>query len=128
MARHLSGLRILIVEDEPLLAWELEVALAEAGAIVIGPASTLAIGCALAQQEDLAAAVLDVQLGHEQSGPIAEALYEQGVPFLFHTGNAGWQERADVWAAPVVTKPTNPDTIVAHVFQLVRQNDVCGQL
>lgn len=122
MALHLTGLRILLVEDETLLAWELEMALMEAGAIVIGPAKTLSIGCALAQQEDLAAAILDMQLGDEQSGPIAEALYEQGVPFVLHTGNMGANELAEFWAAPVVTKPSTPDIIIAHVANLVRQD------
>jgi DNA-binding response OmpR family regulator len=128
MARHLTGLRILLVEDEPLLAWELEAALIEAGATVIGPATTLAIGCALAQQEDLAAAVLDVQLGKEQSDPIAEALHEQGVPFVFHTGNVGAKELAEFWSAPVITKPSTPDVVVAHVAQLVRSADVPARL
>ena len=128
MARHLTGLRILLVEDEPLLAWELEAALIEAGATVVGPAKTLAIGCALAQQEDLAAAVLDVQLGREQSGPIAEALYEQGVPFVFHTGNVGADKLAELWAAPVVTKPSTPEIIIAYVTKLVRPDGVPARL
>jgi DNA-binding response OmpR family regulator len=115
----LKGMRILIVEDEPLLAWELELALADAGATVVGPARTLSIGCALAQQEDLAAAILDMRLGEEDSSPIAAALYEQGVPFVFHTGHGTRQEFAAQWSAPVITKPSHPEAVVAKVAWLV---------
>ena len=123
----LKGMRILVVEDEPLLAWELELALADAGATVIGPARTLSIGCALAQQEDLTAAVLDVRLGKEDSAPIAAALYEQGVPFLFHTGHGSRFELGQQWAAPVISKPSNPDAVVATVANLVAPPARCGR-
>ena len=49
MESSLSGLRVLLVEDEPLLAWELELALAAAGAVVVGPGSTLKMSFALAR-------------------------------------------------------------------------------
>lgn len=118
LTSSLSGLRILLVEDEPLLAWELELALAAAGAIVIGPASTLRSGFRLALEDGIAAAVLDCRLGNEESGPLAEWLYEREIPFLIHTGhgkpgNAAWG------SAPVVRKPANPDRIVQVLASLV---------
>lgn len=120
MNTSLSGLRILLVEDEPLLAWELELAFAAAGAIVVGPASSLRAGCALAEEEGLAAAVLDYRLGHEEVGPLAALLQDRGIPFVIHTGHATSTETA--WAAaPVVRKPANPETIVQLVCKLVRQ-------
>lgn len=119
MAPALSGLRILLVEDEPLLAWELELALAAAGAIVIGPASTLGRGFTLAMEDGLAAVVLDCRLGHEESDPLAKWLCERDIPFVVHTGhgrpgNAAWG------AAPVVRKPANPDRVIQVLASLVR--------
>ena len=121
-------MRILLVEDEPLLAWDLEVALLAAGATVVGPANTLEIGCALARQRGLAAAILDVRLGREEVGPLAAQLSEIGVPFLFHTGHGNRHELAQRWAAPVVNKPTNPDVIIRNVASLVRSGEAAESL
>jgi Response regulator containing CheY-like receiver, AAA-type ATPase, and DNA-binding domains len=119
MDLSLSGLRVLIVEDEPLLAWELELSLAAAGAIVIGPASTLSSGLALADDESLDAAVIDYRLGHEEAVPLAAMLYERGTPFVIHTGH-GTNADGGWWSAPIVRKPSNPDRIVQILAALVR--------
>lgn len=122
----LAGLRVLLVEDEPLLAWELELAIASAGATVVGPASTLRSAFALAEENGngLAAAVIDYRLGQDEAAPLAAFLHEQGIPFIIHTGhgttgNAPWR------SAPVVRKPANPDRIVQILEALVsRQAEV----
>ena len=85
--RVLRGRRILLVEDEYLLADELARGLAEAEAEVVGPIAT-AEG-ALDLLKGLAppdAAILDVNLGGEDVYPVADALLALGVPFLFTTG------------------------------------------
>lgn len=125
IAPRLSGLRILLVEDEPLLAWELELALAAAGAIVVGPASTLRAGCALAKDNGLAAAVLDFRLGDEEVGPLATLLYDRGVPFVIHTGHGTPSSR---WASmPVIRKPANPEKVVQMVGALVAREEEAGR-
>lgn len=120
MDSSLSGLRVLLVEDEPLLAWELELALAAAGAIVVGPASSLRMGCMLARENGLAAAVLDFRLGREEVGPLAALLHDRGIPFVIHTGhgtpaNTAWS------SAPVVRKPASPEVVVQLVAALVQR-------
>lgn len=122
MDTSLSGLRVLLVEDEPLLAWELELAFSAAGAIVIGPASTLRMGCTLARENGLAAAVLDYRLGHEEVGPLAVFLYERGIPFILHTGHGAPSDAAWAAAVPIVRKPASPETIVQLVATLVDRN------
>ncbi len=87
--------RILVVEDEYLMAEELREALEDAGAHVLGPAPT--VDAALRLLADGAApdaAILDVNLGGERSFPVADALAARGVPFVFATGY-------DAWALPL---------------------------
>ncbi|MGK6321853.1 response regulator [Sphingomonas sp. DT-51] len=79
--------RVLVVEDEYLLADELTTALEEAGAVVIGPIGDLADAIALIQRgERIDAAILDVNLGGEMIFPAADLLIESGVPIVLTTG------------------------------------------
>jgi DNA-binding response OmpR family regulator len=78
--------RVLVVEDEALIAMDLEAALLRAGYAVVGPAATVAAGTALAATEPLRAAVLDVNIAGELVFPVADALARRRVPFLFVTG------------------------------------------
>ena len=121
----LSILRVLLVEDEPLLAWELELALAEAGATVVGPASTLKMGLALAQQNAIAAAIIDFRLGSEEASPLAALLYERGIPFIIHTGHSTSGHSA--WGSPpVVRKPASPDRVVRTLAQFLGEGEGYG--
>jgi CheY-like chemotaxis protein len=98
-------LRILIVEDEMLVAMNIEDMLLGLGHEVAGLASRLAPALALAQESRFDAAMLDVNLAGEPSFPIAELLVERGVPFLFATGygRAGIEERFR--DRPILQKP-----------------------
>ncbi|HVY87198.1 MAG TPA: response regulator [Caulobacterales bacterium] len=82
----LQGKRILLVEDEFLIAAMAEEMLTDLGAIPVGPAATLDQGLALAAEEMLDGAILDVNLGGARSEPIAAALKARGVPFVVATG------------------------------------------
>ncbi|MEX2642528.1 MAG: response regulator [Acetobacterales bacterium] len=88
MPRHdLTGRNVLIIEDEYFLAEELATAFRESGAVVVGPVAT--VSQALAALEDcdsLDAAVLDVNLRGASVYPVADALLERHVPFVFATG------------------------------------------
>jgi CheY-like chemotaxis protein len=78
--------RILIVEDEPLIAMMAGEWLEELGHVVVGPAHDLKSALELAEG-DLDGAILDVTLGRESSYPAADRLRERGVPFAFSTGH-----------------------------------------
>ena len=82
----LAGKRILVVEDEALIAFALEDMLAELGCAVVGPALRVADGEALAAGAAIDAAILDVNLNDSRSYPVAEHLARRGIPFLFATG------------------------------------------
>ncbi|HEX8574517.1 MAG TPA: response regulator [Allosphingosinicella sp.] len=79
-------LRILIVEDEMLVAMNVEDMLLELGHEVAGLASRLGPALALARESRFDAAMLDVNLAGEPSFPVADLLIERGIPFLFATG------------------------------------------
>ncbi len=81
-----DGLRVLIVEDEWLLAMETQGVLQDAGCIVVGPVSSVAEALALIAAEAVDAAVIDVCLVAEMSYPVAEALMARAIPFAFATG------------------------------------------
>lgn len=78
--------RVLVVEDEPLVALQLQSDLEGDGHHVVGPVGNLVQGMALAQKEDIDAAFVDVSLGDETSAQIADQLLARRIPFVFATG------------------------------------------
>lgn len=83
----LAGSRLLLVEDDYLVAAILSQEFEDAGAEVVGPAPTVAAALdLLAAGSIVDAAVLDVSLGGEKVWPVADALQARGVPFVFATG------------------------------------------
>jgi len=87
MTQPLTGRRVLVVEDESLVAMLLETILEDMECVPIGPASNVDDGQKLARETDnLDAALLDVNVAGRQVFPVAEALKERGVPFVFSTG------------------------------------------
>ena len=77
---------ILIVEDEPFIARELQASVEGAGGKVVGPVGSVSAALALLQTEVVFAAILDVQLIDRDVTPVAEALIALGVPIIFQSG------------------------------------------
>jgi CheY-like chemotaxis protein len=88
MSEHtLRDHRILVVEDEYLLAAALRSKLQDLGAVVLGPASNLDDALALIRSEtSINGAVLDINLSGKKVFPAADLLMAQGIPFVFTTG------------------------------------------
>jgi CheY-like chemotaxis protein len=84
-AEH-HALRILVVEDNLLIAETICDMVADCGCAVIGPAPNLSQGLALLDQNSPDGALLDINLGGDLSFPLAKILAERGVPFVFMTG------------------------------------------
>jgi CheY-like chemotaxis protein len=78
--------RVLVVEDEMMVAMLVEDMLTDLGHQVVGPAMRLEQALPLAREAEIDFAVLDINLGGEQSFPIADVLRERGIPFIFATG------------------------------------------
>lgn len=107
MTEALAGARLLIVEDETLVALMVEDMLSDLGCVVVDVAGTLSQGLSLVSDPDLAldGAILDVNLGGEKVYPVAEALAARGIPFIFATGY-GIAGIAETYAhVPALAKP-----------------------
>jgi CheY-like chemotaxis protein len=83
---EVTGLRVLVVEDEAMIAMLAEDMLDMAGCTLAGIASTLAEGLAAAELDNFDVAMLDMNLDGEHSTPIADALHARGKAFIFTTG------------------------------------------
>jgi len=81
-----SELRVLVVEDEMLVALVLEDMLTELGHKIVGPASKVSVGLEIARRQEIDIAILDLNLAGDSSLPIASALRARGIPVVFSTG------------------------------------------
>ena len=87
-ALALAGSRLLLVEDEAIVAMMIEDQLTDLGCVVVSVVASVSEGLAAIDRKSSAldAAVLDVNLGNEKVYPVAERLKERGIPFIFSTG------------------------------------------
>lgn len=115
----LAGKRILVVEDEALIAAMVEDMLSELGATVVGPATTLSKGMALAAAEALDAAVLDVNIRDERIDPVAELLRSRSVPMVFATGY-GAGAAAGLPTPRIIDKPYTQDKLAHALSELLK--------
>lgn len=106
----LRGKRVLVVEDEALIAVMVEDMLLDMGSEVVGPAATIEAALDLARSETLDAAVLDVNVRGQRIDPVAEELMARGVPVLFATGY-GEVRLASGAPVTVIDKPYTQDKL-----------------
>ena len=116
----LAGRQVLIVEDEPFIAFDLADAIEEAGGIVVGPAMSVKMALALVECGNVEAAILDVNLPDGDVGPVIAALKTKGILLLVHTG-AGLTPGllAQYPDLRVFAKPTPPPLLASMVASLL---------
>jgi CheY-like chemotaxis protein len=103
--------RILVVEDEMLISMLLEDMLADLGHAVVATVPRLNEALEAVQRESFDTAILDVHLHGQSAFPVAEALIERGIPFIFATGygERGLPEKYQ--GRPVLQKPFSKDDL-----------------
>lgn len=118
---HLNGKRVLVVEDEPLIGMEIAAMLEEAGATVIGPAASVERAHALIAEaeDDLDAALLDVNVAGASIDSVSEALTALQVPFVFMTGYSPAALADLAPGVPVLSKPFMPDQVFTALASLL---------
>ena len=115
----MTGLRVLVVEDEALLSMLVEDALDDLGCTVLGPFMRLQPALeAAAAEPGIDAAILDVNVAGERSFPLADLLLQRGVPVVFTTGydEGGLDERWRV--LPILHKPFSDDELKRMIVQI----------
>jgi PAS domain S-box-containing protein len=122
-----NGRRVLVVEDEALVATMLREQLAALGYSVLGPAASVAAALALIQEQHPDVAVLDLNLGGELAYPAADLLAARGVPFVFITGYDGATVERRYAGVPVLAKPLDPQ-LLRHLFADRGEGEGSGRL
>lgn len=115
----LNGLRVLVVEDEALVAMLVEDMLSDFGCTVLGPAGSIRQALEAIEQEAPEAAVLDVNLGGEPVYAVADALLARGTPFVLATGYGEMGVAEGYRAAPVLQKPFEQGELEQRLRQAV---------
>ena len=119
-AAALEGRRVLVVEDEALLAMELTDILEREGCRVIGPAASVARALVLLDERRLDAALLDLNLNGESGLLVAVALSDRGVPFMVVSGYCEGQSSApELHGAPRLKKPARHGELVRVLAELL---------
>lgn len=119
MLNNLSGKRVLVVEDNYLLAIELVDELEAANAVVVGPCSNLAEAGLQVPHSDLA--ILDVRLGCENTFNLADRLKALDVPYIFFTGYDKHVLPARFASDDCISKPEPPSTVVRQLSRRSRE-------
>ena len=97
--------RILVVDDEPLIAMLTAEWVADLGHTPVGPAHNLGAALKLGASDDIDGAIIDVSLGRETAYPLAKVLADRGIPFAFATGHSAAAIEHGHAAVAVLVKP-----------------------
>jgi CheY-like chemotaxis protein len=124
MTQALEGRTILVVEDESLVAMLLETILEDMGCATLGPVSTIDEALAvIADGSAFDGALLDVNVAGKEVFPVAAALKERGVPFVFSTGY-GEGGLPEEWRGhPTIQKPFTEDAVQQALMRVLGVSD-----
>ena len=114
MDTSLAGRKVLIVEDEPLIALDIQTAFQQTGAMPVA-AHTLAQARRLVEPNDLSAAVLDFGLGDGDADELCQRLADRAIPFVLHSGYSHTGPACRV----SIPKPATTDLLIDAVEKLL---------
>ncbi|WP_037501719.1 response regulator [Sphingomonas jaspsi] len=114
-----SPRKILVVEDEPLIAMMLEDFLSSLGHEVVAICEDVPSACAHAQQGGFDLAILDVNLKGDSVWPVATALKEQGISFILASGGFVDRPPAEFVDSPMIDKPYTIDRVSAKIAEVL---------
>ena len=111
--------RVLVVEDEAIIAIDMAAALEDAGFSVIGPVGSVYEAMQLLDEKPCDCAVLDINLAGETSAPVASRLLADGIPFVTVSGNTPESTGDEFSQSPFLSKPIITSKLLAKLDQLV---------
>jgi CheY-like chemotaxis protein len=115
----LDGRRILVVEDSPVVAEACADMLRDMGCAAVGPATNMAAALQMSQDEELDAAVVDINIRGGKSFPVLRILEARGVPFLLTSGYADWSMPEEWQGRPRLAKPYTPNQLREGLLALL---------
>lgn len=107
-----AGLRVLVVEDQMIIAMEIEDVLGALGCVIAGPVGKLAAALQMAQEGAFDAAILDVNLDGEMVFPVAAMLLERRIPFAFASGYGKSSLPPEWHDTPHLGKPLRSEELI----------------
>jgi len=113
--------RVLLVEDDPIIAIMLGDMLHELGCSIVGPAGSAVAALTLISSEPIDGAVLDWNLGREDSSPVADELLRRATPFVFSTGYRTEGVAGRFRGIPVLAKPCALHSLGQALLPLLRR-------
>ena len=122
--RTMTGVQVLVVEDETLLAETLCDLLLKAGCEPVGPAANVAVALSLVETSRIDAAILDVRLMEEMSFAVAYALRARGIPLMFLTAYQRRDLPADLSDEILIEKPFKAPLLIETVRRMARSDTV----
>lgn len=124
----LSGMKVLVVEDDYFIGTDVVEALRSFGAEVIGPVSACDEALALLAHDEISTAVLDINLDGEAVFPVADELNSRRVPFVLATGYDPATIPDTYREALIVEKPYHMDVLSAALLRAAEDRDATGQV
>lgn len=121
MTKSLAGLRILVVEDEMLIAIMIEDILADHGCDAVSTAATVEKALALIATTHFDLVTLDMNLGGRNTAAVADALIARRVPFIFSTGYSGINIKKNYDNQLVLKKPFGPYQLIGMIERALPQ-------
>jgi DNA-binding response OmpR family regulator len=118
-SQRLEGLRVLVAEDEFLVALLLEEELNSLGCLILGPYTTVSRATRASNVEDFDLAILDINLAGELVYPLADDFTTRGVPFLFLSGYGSADIPERFRSTVRVAKPYEPSALAAAITALL---------
>jgi two-component SAPR family response regulator len=115
--KELSNIKVLVAEDEPLVAVDVVNQLTAAGATVVGPCSTSGRALAALNENEIDVAIIDFVLADDNTEGLQAALEDKGIPFIVVTGYPRVLVRRNQ-RQPVLSKPVTPGALAATVRAL----------
>lgn len=116
---ELANRRILVVEDEMMVAVWIEDILETLGCVIVGPVSKLEAAIQIVKEEQFDAAILDITIRGGQVFPVAEVLIERQIPFIFASGYGDWALPENFRGRPRLAKPFTFDELAGTLHALL---------
>jgi DNA-binding response OmpR family regulator len=121
MPNQLEGLRVLLIEDESLVAELIVDILETAGCAVIGPFARIDPALRAAAEETFDAALLDLDLAGVSTFPVAAFLASRNLPFIFLTGFGKGALQGEYAGHPIIAKPFKSQNLLDMLTRVAKQ-------